>query len=135
MDAKLKVAIKTIMDECREHESCNLCPFYLYNEHDLRHTCKLATSRIPEHWDILPADEPVASPLRSYDAVNHPSHYCKNGLECIDVIKSELTPEQYKGYLYGNVLKYMWRWQDKNGLEDLKKAAHYLEWLQEEAGK
>lgn len=46
-----------------------------------------------------------------------------------------MTPEQYKGYLYGNVLKYMWRWQDKNGLEDLKKAAHYLEWLQEEAAK
>lgn len=135
MDAKLKAAIKTIMDECHEHESCNLCPFYVYNEQDLRHNCKLATSRIPEHWDILPASEPAANPLRSYDAVKHPSHYCKNGLECIDVIKAEMTPEQYKGYLYGNVLKYMWRWQDKNGLEDLKKAGQYLEWLQEEAGK
>lgn len=133
MDAKLKAAIKTIMDDCHEHESCSLCPFY--NEHDLRHNCKLATRRIPEHWDILPADEPESSPLCSYDAVKHPSHYCKNGLECIDVIKAEMTPEQYKGYLYGNVLKYMWRWQDKNGLEDLKKAGQYLEWLQEEAGK
>lgn len=133
MDAKLKAAIKTIMDECHEHESCDLCPFY--NEHNLGQTCKLAKSRIPEHWDILPADEPAANPLHAYDAVKHPSHYCKNGLECIDVIKAELTPEQYKGYLYGNVLKYMWRWQDKNGLEDLKKAGQYLEWLQEEAGK
>lgn len=133
MNAKLKAAIKTIMDECREHKSCDLCPFY--DERDLSHTCKLTKSCIPAQWDILLADELAANPLCSYDAVKHPSHYCKNGLECIDVIKAEMTPEQYKGYLYGNVLKYMWRWQDKNGLEDLKKAGQYLEWLQEEAGK
>lgn len=69
------------------------------------------------------------------DNVNHPKHYCKGGLECIQVIKAQLTPEQYKGYLYGNVLKYMWRWQDKNGLEDLRKAAKYLEWLIKEIEK
>lgn len=69
------------------------------------------------------------------DNVNRPKHYLKGGLECIQVIKAQLTPEQYKGYLYGNVLKYMWRWQDKNGLEDLRKAAKYLEWLQEEVKK
>ena len=69
------------------------------------------------------------------DNVNSPKHYLKGGLECIQVIKAQLTPEQYKGYLYGNVLKYMWRWLDKNGLEDLRKAAKYLEWLQEEVKK
>ena len=67
------------------------------------------------------------------DNVNHPKHYLKGGLECIQVIKAQLTPEQYKGYLYGNVIKYMWRWQDKNGEEDLRKAEHYLQWLREEA--
>ena len=66
------------------------------------------------------------------DNVNHPKHYLKGGLECIQVIKAQLTPEQYKGYLYGNVIKYMWRWQDKNGEEDLRKAEHYLQWLREE---
>ena len=69
------------------------------------------------------------------DNVNHPKHYCKGGLECIQVIKAQLTPEQNKGYLYGNVLKYMWRWPEKNGIEDLRKAKHYLEWLQEEVEK
>ena len=133
MDVKLKSAIKTIMDECSSHGSCDLCPFY--DACNMDNTCKLAKNRIPTQWAVLPADEPESSPLCSYDAVKHPSHYCKNGLECIDVIKAEMTPEQYKGYLYGNVLKYMWRWQDKNGLEDLKKAGQYLEWLQEEAGK
>lgn len=63
------------------------------------------------------------------DNVNHPKHYLKGGLECIQVIKAQLTPEQYEGYLYGNVIKYMWRWKEKNGLEDLRKANHYLDWL------
>ena len=69
------------------------------------------------------------------DNVNHPKHYLKGGLECIQVIKAQLTPEQNKGYLYGNVLKYMWRWPEKNGLEDLRKAKHYLDWLIKEVEK
>ena len=76
-----------------------------------------------------------SSVTAKHDNVNSPKHYCKGGLECIQVIKAQLTPEQYKGYLYGNVLKYMWRWPDKNGLEDLRKAKHYLEWLIEEVEK
>ena len=81
-------------------------------------------------------DRAIKMPESSkHDNVNSPKHYCKGGLECIQVIKAQLTPEQYKGYLYGNVLKYMWRWPDKNGLEDLRKAAHYLMWLQEEVKK
>lgn len=81
-------------------------------------------------------DRPIKMPESSKpDNVNHPKHYLKGGLECIQVIEAQLTPEQNKGYLYGNVLKYMWRWQDKNGLEDLRKAKHYLEWLIEEVQK
>ena len=81
-------------------------------------------------------DRPIKMPESSKpDNVNHPKHYCKGGLECIQVIKAQLTPEQYEGYLYGNVIKYMWRWKEKNGLEDLRKAAHYLMWLQEEVKK
>ena len=75
-------------------------------------------------------DRPIKMPESSKpDNVNHPKHYCKGGLECIQVIKAQLTPEQNIGYLYGNVLKYMWRWPEKNGIEDLRKAKHYLEWL------
>lgn len=63
------------------------------------------------------------------DNVNHPEHYNHNGIETIDVIEAWLTPEQFKGCLAGNVIKYVSRWQDKNGLEDLKKAKWYLEKL------
>ena len=88
---------------------------------------KLALEPLPKE------DRAIKMPESSKpDNVNHPKHYLKGGLECIQVIKAQLTPEQYEGYLYGNVIKYMWRWKEKNGLEDLRKAAHYLMWLQEE---
>lgn len=83
----------------------------------------------------LAHDALIPSSVVKHDNVNSPKHYCKGGLECIQVIKAQLTPEQNKGYLYGNVLKYMWRWPEKNGLEDLRKAKHYLEWLIEEVNE
>ena len=91
---------------------------------------KLALEPLPKE------DRAIKMPESSKpDNVNHPKHYLKGGLECIQVIKAQLTPEQYEGYLYGNVIKYMWRWKEKNGLEDLRKANHYLDWLIKEVEK
>jgi hypothetical protein len=68
------------------------------------------------------------------DNVNHPSHYTQGAIECIDAIK-----EATKG-LFGieavctaNIIKYVWRWKFKNGLEDLRKADWYLQRLIKEA--
>jgi hypothetical protein len=61
------------------------------------------------------------------DAIN-PSHY-QSEIECIDAIKASMTKEQFKGYLKGNVQKYIWRYEQKNGVEDLKKAQWYLDRL------
>ena len=60
----------------------------------------------------------------AHDAV-HPDHYHKGGLECFDVIKA-ITGDKYEGFLVGNIIKYIFRYRDKNGLEDCKKAAVYL---------
>lgn len=68
---------------------------------------------------------------RKKDMVNHPSHYISyNGIEVIDVI--EAFTEELKGIQAtdtGNVIKYICRWNDKNGIEDLKKAQWYLNHL------
>lgn len=62
--------------------------------------------------------------------VDHPSHYTQGGIECIEAIKASMTREAYKGYLKGNTLKYLWRFEKKNNpLEDLQKARVYLNWL------
>ncbi len=59
------------------------------------------------------------------DAVNNPSHYTTGGIECIDAMQAILSREEFIGYLRGNIFKYQWRYQHKNGIEDLKKAQWY----------
>ena len=63
------------------------------------------------------------------DNVNHPSHYCQGGVECIEAIEAAMSPEGFQDYCKGNVMKYIWRWRDKAGVEDLEKARVYLDWL------
>ena len=60
------------------------------------------------------------------DVVNHPSHYTSGKIEVIRIIEDQLTDEEYRGYIKGQVIKYITRESRKNGLEDLKKAAWYL---------
>lgn len=66
---------------------------------------------------------------RENDTVASPAHYTQGGVECIEGIRAALTPEEYRGYLRGNVLKYAWRCELKGGAEDLRKARAYLDWL------
>ena len=56
------------------------------------------------------------------DNVNNPKHYTSHpsGVECITIA------EHYK-FSIGNAIKYLWRWRHKNGVEDLKKAAWYIQ--------
>lgn len=63
------------------------------------------------------------------DPVNQPEHYRQGEIECIDAIEAALTPEEFRGYCKGNVLKYVWRERHKGGAESLKKADWYLRWL------
>ncbi len=65
----------------------------------------------------------------SMDNVNHPEHYTKGGVECIEAIRASMTREAFCGYCKGNILKYIWRYEDKGQGEDLKKAKVYLDWL------
>jgi hypothetical protein len=81
--------------------------------------------------------EQVLDEMIEEDKVNNPSHYQgKFGLEAIDVVRNfagNLTAVQ--GFYWGNAIKYLLRFQGKNGLEDLKKARKNLDWLIEEMEK
>ncbi|WP_110930662.1 DUF3310 domain-containing protein [Paenibacillus bouchesdurhonensis] len=64
------------------------------------------------------------------DSVNSPAHYTAGGIETIDFIQAKLTPAEFSGYCRGNILKYLSRHGLKAaGVEDLKKAAWYLDRL------
>lgn len=77
----------------------------------------------------LEPKEPTKT-VEQADPVNHPSHYTSGGIECIEAIKASMTAEAYKGFLKGNVMKYLWRYENKGKpVEDLKKAQTYLDWL------
>lgn len=69
------------------------------------------------------------------DIINSPGHYADSTIECIDAMEAMMTPEQFIGYLRGNVFKYQWRYEKKNGIEDLKKAQWYLDKLTEKVAE
>lgn len=71
------------------------------------------------------------------DMVNHPPHYISNnGIEAIDVIEA-FTDELYgiEACDTGNIIKYICRWKQKNGVQDLEKARWYLDHLIEHVRK
>ena len=59
---------------------------------------------------------------KEHDPVNHPKHYNSHpsGVECI-------TVTEHMNFNIGNAVKYLWRTDHKNGLEDLKKARWYID--------
>jgi hypothetical protein len=60
------------------------------------------------------------------DNVNRPAHY-QGKVECIDAIESAVEGlEGIEAVCTANVIKYVYRWKKKNGLEDLRKAQWYL---------
>lgn len=101
----------------------------------------------PADWDALRNKHPkIIKKYEDYvmnnpdepteDVVNHPSHYNYGSIECIEAIEESMTPEGFKGYLKGNTLKYLWRYERKGkGLEDLRKAQWYLDKLIKEVDR
>ena len=105
----------------------------------------------PQDWDRLRKQAPAIEPtideqmmkvyidmlneeLTSYifddeeeDAVNNPDHYNTGNIECIDAIEESMSSVAFKGYLKGNCMKYLWRYDYKGKqVEDLEKAGWYL---------
>ena len=74
----------------------------------------------------MPTATTVDHNLHFFDPVEKPVHYAAGSVECIDAIEAQMTPEEFRGYLKGNVAKYMWRERKKGGKESLKKARWYL---------
>lgn len=61
------------------------------------------------------------------DMVGAPKHYNSGNIECIDAIEESMSSHAFKGYLKGNCMKYLWRYDYKGKqVEDLQKAGWYL---------
>ncbi|AWH15214.1 nucleotide kinase [Enterococcus phage vB_EfaS_9592-1] len=75
--------------------------------------------------------EKVAHKIHS-DLIDNQEHYTNNGIQPIEIMKANMSEEQYYGFLLGNLQKYISRHEKKNKVEDLKKAKTYLTWMIEE---
>ena len=61
-----------------------------------------------------------------------PSHYYPeddSGIHCHHAQLAQMGPDLMRGYHWGNIIKYVWRWPRKNKIEDLKKAAEHIRML------
>lgn len=76
--------------------------------------------------------EPIEVCNREYtlykkgDNINHPAHYKGDGIECIDAMEAAFGSNAVRNFCICNAYKYIWRYQRKNGTEDIKKARWYL---------
>lgn len=67
------------------------------------------------------------------DMVSHPKHYTQGGIECIDALKAATVGKRgIEAVCVANVIKYLWRFEEKNGIEDVRKAKWYIERLLKE---
>lgn len=93
-------------------------------------TVAVVSSNAP--FDSASIPLPITMEEPKVDVVNHPPHYKVGGIEVIDFIKAKLTPEEFRGYLKGNVLKYTSRAGHKDDVtQDIGKLVWYANKLQE----
>jgi len=83
----------------------------------------------PEEWDTIFNNLSIRKPKKA-DPVDQPDHYNKGAIEAIEAIKASMPEHEFKGYLKGNALKYLWRYDYKGKpVEDLRKCRWYIERL------
>lgn len=87
----------------------------------------------PEEEEAMRECERRLEDGRLADVVNHPAHYTQGGIECIDALKAATIGKTgIEAVCVANVIKYLWRYEEKNGAQDIEKAAWYLRRLLEE---
>lgn len=83
------------------------------------------------HDPIPDSNSPPREEVNTPDMVNQPPHYVVGGIETIDFIQAKLTPDEFRGYLKGNILKYTSRAGHKGDVDtDIGKLVWYANKLQ-----
>ena len=78
-------------------------------------------------------NEEVKMDENAPDMVNHPKHYTQGSIECIDALKAATVGKRgIEAVCVANVIKYLWRYEEKDGIEDVRKAKWYIERLLKE---
>lgn len=106
-------------DKCKyEYESCNLDPCYSCKQNHAQPNSN------PDLWEDA-SEEPKESLSEEFNPVK-PNHYKSCSIECIDAMILFFGVEAVAEFCIINAFKYIWRYKDKNGLEDINKAEWYI---------
>ena len=135
--------VRTLDKFCDNQEDCSCClldnfsdacNFNRWSDDKLAiaydHVYKNSEARLD---DSHLKNEEVKMDENVHDMVNHPQHYTQGGIECIDALKAATVGKRgIEAVCVANVIKYLWRYEEKNGIEDIRKAKFYIERLLKE---
>lgn len=119
--------VRTLVKFCDECNGCDVCLLEKFSGGVI---CDF------DEWSddkLAIAYEEVEMDGGSTDMVNHPKHYTQGSIECIDALKAATVGKRgIEAVCVANVIKYLWRYEEKNGIEDVRKAKFYIERLLKE---
>lgn len=131
-------------DTCKKCDNCELKNLYDEEVDVFTNECGCAFNAMDDkmldkcyNWykEIVPstcenAEGDCCNKETDVDMVNHPSHYTQGGIECIDALKAATVSKVgIEAVCTANAIKYLWRYEEKNGIEDVKKARWYIDRL------
>ena len=117
--------VRTLVKFCDEYNDCGVCLLEKFSGGVICDFDRWSDDKLAIAYDHVYKNSP--------DMVNHPQHYTQGGIECIDALKAATVGKRgIEAVCVANVIKYLWRYEEKNGIEDVRKAKWYIERLLKE---
>ena len=121
--------VRTLVKFCDEQTGCSYCLLEKFSGEDYCDFDEWSDDKLAIAYDHVYKNMGENVP----DMVNHPQHYTQGGIECIDALKAATVGKRgIEAVCVANVIKYLWRYEKKNGIEDIRKAKFYIERLLKE---
>lgn len=121
--------VRTLVKFCDECNGCDVCLLEKFSGGVICDFDEWSDDKLAIAYDHVYKNMDENVP----DMVNHPQHYTQGGIECIDALKAATVGKRgIEAVCVANVIKYLWRYEEKNGIEDVRKAKFYIERLLKE---
>lgn len=124
---------------CDEQTGCSHCLLEKFSSEDYCDFDKWTDDKLAIAYDHVCKNNDAElniEPENNPDMVSHPKHYTQGDIECIDALKAATVGKRgIEAVCVANVIKYLWRFEEKNGIEDVRKAKWYIERLLKEMGE
>lgn len=124
--------VKTLVKFCDEQTGCSHCLLKKFLGEDYCDFDEWTDDKLAIAYDHVCKNNDAELNIEP-DMVSHPKHYTQGDIECIDALKAATVGKRgIEAVCVANVIKYLWRYEKKNGIEDIRKAKFYIERLLKE---